>query len=93
MILGDEYVLTSDRDVVLYDAYGYRYDPERNLQYGHYRHETARRYGAKSKLRWPGSRTGIKLSASSWRAAPVTLHLTCGASNAEPESSPTAVLM
>ena len=35
VILGDEYVLKSDRDVVLYDANGYRYDPERNVHYGH----------------------------------------------------------
>ena len=39
IILGDEYVLKSDRDVVLYDAYGYRYDPEHKLHYGHYQHE------------------------------------------------------
>ena len=39
VILGDEYVLKSDRDVVLYDAYGYRYDAERKVHYGHYQHE------------------------------------------------------
>ena len=39
VILGDEYVLKSDRDVVLYDANGYRYQPERKLHYGHYQHE------------------------------------------------------
>jgi DNA polymerase-1 len=39
IILGDEYVLKSDRDVVLYDAYGYRYDPLQKLHYGHYQHE------------------------------------------------------
>jgi len=38
-ILGDDYVLKSDRDVVLYDAYGYRYDPDCKLHYGHYQHE------------------------------------------------------
>lgn len=37
--LGDECVLRSDRDVVLYDAYGYRYDRIRMLHYGHYQHE------------------------------------------------------
>jgi len=36
IILGDEYVLKSDLDVVLYDAYGYRYDPLQKLHYGHY---------------------------------------------------------
>ncbi|MGB9203342.1 MAG: DNA polymerase [Terriglobales bacterium] len=39
VILGDEYVLKSDRDVVLYDAYGYRYDSQHNVDYGHYQHE------------------------------------------------------
>jgi DNA polymerase-1 len=39
VILGDEYVLKSDRDVVLYDANGYRYDAERKMHYGHYQHE------------------------------------------------------
>ena len=39
VVLGDEYVLKSDRDVVLYDAYGYRYEPARNLHYCHYQHE------------------------------------------------------
>jgi hypothetical protein len=33
--LGDEYVLKSDRDVVLYDANGYRYHMERKVHYGH----------------------------------------------------------
>lgn len=39
VILGDEYVLKSDRDLVLYDANGYRYDPERKVHDGHYQHE------------------------------------------------------
>ncbi len=39
VILGDEYILKSDRDVVLYDANGYRYDLERKVHYGHYQHE------------------------------------------------------
>jgi hypothetical protein len=43
VILGDEYTLKSDRDVVLYNAYGYRYDSERNLHYGHYQHEDGQR--------------------------------------------------
>jgi hypothetical protein len=29
--------------VVLYDAYGYRYDPQHNLHYGHYQHEDGQR--------------------------------------------------
>jgi DNA polymerase-1 len=43
VVLGDEYVLRSDRDVVLYDAYGYRYDSRHNLHYGHYQHEDGHR--------------------------------------------------
>jgi DNA polymerase I len=39
VILGDEYALKSDRDVVLYDANGYRYDAVRKMHYGHYQHE------------------------------------------------------
>jgi len=38
-VLGDGYKLKSDRDVVLYDANGYRYDSERKVHYGHYQHE------------------------------------------------------
>src|ERR1019366_4668002 len=42
-VLGEGYILRSDRDVVLYDAYGYRYDPERKLYYGHYQHEDGKK--------------------------------------------------
>jgi hypothetical protein len=37
VVLGDEYVLKSDRDIVSYD--GYRYDAERMVHHGHYQHE------------------------------------------------------
>jgi hypothetical protein len=47
VILGDEYVLRSDRDVVLYDAYGYRYDSQHNLHYGHYQHEDGQKMWSK----------------------------------------------
>jgi hypothetical protein len=47
VILGDEYKLKSDRDVVLYDAYGYRYDSRHNLHYGHYQHKDGRRMWGK----------------------------------------------
>jgi len=38
-VLGDGYALKSDRDVVLYDAGGYRYDADAKIHYGHYAHE------------------------------------------------------
>lgn len=47
VILGDEYKLKSDRDVVLYDAYGYRYDSRHNFHYGHYQHEDGQRMWGK----------------------------------------------
>jgi hypothetical protein len=42
-VLGEGYVLKSDRDVVLYSADGYRHDPETNLHYGHYQHEDGKK--------------------------------------------------
>jgi DNA polymerase I-like protein with 3'-5' exonuclease and polymerase domains len=42
-VLGDDYILKSDRDVVLYSADGYRYDPETKLHYGHYQHEDGKK--------------------------------------------------
>ncbi|MGA7766471.1 MAG: DNA polymerase [Candidatus Sulfotelmatobacter sp.] len=47
VVLGDEYALKSDRDVVLYDAYGYRYDSQHNLHYGHYQHEGGQKMWSK----------------------------------------------
>ena len=47
IILGDEYVLKSDRDVVLLDAYGYRYDSQHNLHYGRYQHEDGQKMWSK----------------------------------------------
>jgi hypothetical protein len=47
VIPSDEYVLKSDRDVVLYDAYGYRYDSRHNLHYGHYQHEDGQKMWSK----------------------------------------------
>ncbi len=38
-VLGDGYALKSDRDVVLYNADGYRYDAGAKIHYGHYAHE------------------------------------------------------
>jgi DNA polymerase I len=42
-VLGEGYVLKSDRDVVLYSAAGYRYDPNAGLHYGHYQHEDGKK--------------------------------------------------
>jgi hypothetical protein len=50
VILGDEYMLKSDRDVVLYDAYGYHHDSQRNLHYGHYQHEDGQKMWSKIEV-------------------------------------------
>jgi DNA polymerase I-like protein with 3'-5' exonuclease and polymerase domains len=42
-VLSEGFVLKSDRDVVLYDASGYRYDAENDLHCGHYQHEDAKK--------------------------------------------------
>jgi hypothetical protein len=42
-VLGDGYILKSDRDVVLFSADGYRYDPEVKIHSGHYQHEDGKK--------------------------------------------------
>ena len=48
-VLGDGYILKSDRDVVLYSTDGYRYDPEVKIHYGHYQHEDGKKMWDKSE--------------------------------------------
>ena len=50
VVLGDEYVLKSDRDVVLYDADGYHFDAERTLHHGHYQHEDGQKMWRKIEV-------------------------------------------
>jgi hypothetical protein len=42
-VLGEGYILKSDRDVVFNNEAGYRHDPQTNFHYGHYQHEDGKK--------------------------------------------------